>query len=316
MKNFININNIINYQSLVEDALSIKKDPYILKKIGINKTLGLIFFNSSLRTRLSTVKAAKMLGMETISMNFDSEGWKLEFEEKTIMSKNSAEHVKEAAKVISTYCDVIGIRAFAGLKNKIEDERETILNSFLKHGSVPIVNMESSCAHPLQSLADAATIEENKKKSRPKIVLSWAPHPKSLPHAVANSFVNMCKKNNYNLVITNPKGYNLDPKITRDIEIFNDQEKAFKNVDFVYAKNWSSYTNYGKILTKSSKWMIDENKMKLTNNAKFMHCLPVRRNVVVEDDILDSKNSLVIEQANNRTYATMAVLKNILQNEG
>ena len=316
MKNFININNIINYQSLVEDALSVKKDPYLFKKIGINKTLGLIFFNSSLRTRLSTVKAAKMLGMETISMNFDSEGWKLEFEEKTIMSKNSAEHVKEAAKVISTYCDVIGIRAFAGLKNKIEDERETILNSFLKYGSVPIVNMESSCAHPLQSLADAATIEENKKKSRPKIVLSWAPHPKSLPHAVANSFVNMCKKNNYNLVITNPKGYNLDPKITRDIEIFNDQEKAFKNVDFVYAKNWSSYTNYGKILTKSSKWMIDENKMKLTNNAKFMHCLPVRRNVVVEDDILDSKNSLVIEQANNRTYAAMAVLKNILQNEG
>ena len=316
MKNFININNIINYQSLVEDALSVKKDPYLFKKIGINKTLGLIFFNSSLRTRLSTVKAAKMLGMETISMNFDSEGWKLEYGEKTIMSKNSAEHVKEAAKVISTYCDIIGIRAFARLENKIEDERETILNSFLKHGSVPIVNMESSCAHPLQSLADAATIEENKKKSRPKIVLSWAPHPKSLPHAVANSFVNMCKKNNYNLVITNPKGYNLDPKITRDIEIFNDQEKAFKNVDFVYAKNWSSYTNYGKILTKSSKWMIDENKMKLTNNAKFMHCLPVRRNVVVEDVVLDSKNSLVIEQANNRTYATMAVLKNILQNEG
>ena len=316
MKNFININNIINYQSLVEDALSVKKDPYLFKKIGINKTLGLIFFNSSLRTRLSTVKAAKMLGMETISMNFDSEGWKLEYGEKTIMSKNSAEHVKEAAKVISTYCDIIGIRAFARLENKIEDERETILNSFLKHGSVPIVNMESSCAHPLQSLADAATIEENKKKSRPKIVLSWAPHPKSLPHAVANSFVNMCKKNNYNLVITNPKGYNLDPKITRDIEIFNDQEKAFKNVDFVYAKNWSSYTNYGKILTKSSKWMIDENKMKLTNNAKFMHCLPVRRNVVVEDVVLDSKNSLVIEQANNRTYAAMAVLKNILQNEG
>lgn len=316
MKNFININNIINFQSLVEDALSVKKDPYLFKKIGINKTLGLIFFNSSLRTRLSTVKAAKMLGMETISMNFDSEGWKLEYGEKTIMSKNSAEHVKEAAKVISTYCDIIGIRAFARLENKIEDERETILNSFLKHGSVPIVNMESSCAHPLQSLADAATIEENKKKSRPKIVLSWAPHPKSLPHAVANSFINMCKKNNYNLVITNPKGYNLDPKITRDIEIFNDQEKAFKNVDFVYAKNWSSYTNYGKILTKSSKWMIDENKMKLTNNAKFMHCLPVRRNVVVKDDILDSKNSLVIEQANNRTYATMAVLKNILQNEG
>lgn len=316
MKNFVNIDDVDDYKSLLKEVMDLKIKTLAHKEIGLNKTLGLIFFNSSLRTRLSTVKAAKMLGMETISMNFDSEGWKLEFEEKTIMSKNSAEHVKEAAKVISTYCDVIGIRAFAGLKNKIEDERETILNSFLKYGSVPIVNMESSCAHPLQSLADAATIEENKKHLRPKVVLSWAPHPKSLPHAVANSFVSMCKKNNYNLVITNPVGYDLDPKITQGVEILNDQEKAFKNADFVYAKNWSSYSNYGKVLTKSAKWMINKNKMKLTNNAKFMHCLPVRRNVVVEDDVLDSKNSLVIEQANNRTYAAMAVLKKILQNEG
>ncbi|MAV80446.1 MAG: acetylornithine carbamoyltransferase [Flavobacteriales bacterium] len=316
MKNFVNIDDVDDYKSLLKEVMDLKIKTLAHKEIGLNKTLGLIFFNSSLRTRLSTVKAAKMLGMETISMNFDSEGWKLEFEEKTIMSKNSAEHVKEAAKVISTYCDVIGIRAFAGLKNKIEDERETILNSFLKYGSVPIVNMESSCAHPLQSLADAATIEENKKHLRPKVVLSWAPHPKSLPHAVANSFVRMCKKNKYNLVITNPKGYDLDPKITQGVEILNDQEKAFKNADFVYAKNWSSYSNYGKVLTKSAKWMINKNKMKLTNNAKFMHCLPVRRNVVVEDNVLDSKNSLVIEQANNRTYAAMAVLKKILQNEG
>ena len=316
MKNFVNIDDVDDYKSLLKEVMDLKIKTLAHKEIGLNKTLGLIFFNSSLRTRLSTVKAAKMLGMETISMNFDSEGWKLEFEEKTIMSKNSAEHVKEAAKVISTYCDVIGIRAFAGLKNKIEDERETILNSFLKYGSVPIVNMESSCAHPLQSLADAVTIEENKKHLRPKVVLSWAPHPKSLPHAVANSFVRMCKKNNYNLVITNPKGYDLDPKITQGVEILNDQEKAFKNADFVYAKNWSSYSNYGKVLTKSAKWMINKNKMKLTNNAKFMHCLPVRRNVVVEDNVLDSKNSLVIEQANNRTYAAMAVLKKILQNEG
>ncbi len=316
MKNFVNIDDVDDYKSLLKEVMDLKIKTLAHKEIGLNKTLGLIFFNSSLRTRLSTVKAAKMLGMETISMNFDSEGWKLEFEEKTIMSKNSAEHVKEAAKVISTYCDVIGIRAFAGLKNKIEDERETILNSFLKYGSVPIVNMESSCAHPLQSLADAATIEENKKHLRPKVVLSWAPHPKSLPHAVANSFVRMCKKNKYNLVITNPKGYDLDPIITQGVEILNDQEKAFKNADFVYAKNWSSYSNYGKVLTKSAKWMINKTKMKLTNNAKFMHCLPVRRNVVVEDNVLDSKNSLVIEQANNRTYAAMAVLKKILQNEG
>ena len=316
MKNFVNIDDVDDYKSLLKEVMDLKIKTLAHKEIGLNKTLGLIFFNSSLRTRLSTVKAAKMLGMETISMNFDSEGWKLEFEEKTIMSKNSAEHVKEAAKVISTYCDIIGIRAFAGLKNKIEDERETILNSFLKYGSVPIINMESSCAHPLQSLADAATIEENKKNLRPKVVLSWAPHPKSLPHAVANSFVSMCKKNNYNLVITNPKGYDLDPKITQGVEILNDQEKAFKNADFVYAKNWSSYSNYGKILIKNTKWMINKNKMKLTNNAKFMHCLPVRRNVVVKDNVLDSKNSLVIEQANNRTYAAMAVLKKILQNEG
>ena len=315
MKKFVNIDDVDDYKSLLKEVMDLKIKTLAHKEIGLNKTLGLIFFNSSLRTRLSTVKAAKMLGMETITMNFDSEGWELEFEEKTIMSKDSAEHVKEAAKVISKYCDIIGIRAFAGLKNKTEDERETILNSFVKYGSVPIINMESSCAHPLQSLADAATIEENKKHLRPKVVLSWAPHPKSLPHAVANSFVRMCKKNNYKLVITNPKGYDLDPKITEGVEISNDQEKAFKNADFVYAKNWSSYTNYGKILTKSTKWMINKNKMKLTNNAKFMHCLPVRRNVVVEDNVLDSKNSLVIEQANNRTYAAMAVLKKILQNE-
>ena len=315
MKNFININNIINYPSLVKDALNIKKNPYSLKEIGVNKTLGLIFFNSSLRTRLSTLKAAKMLGLETIVMNFNNEGWQIEFEEKTIMSKNSAEHIKEAAQVISQYCDIIGIRAFAELKNKNDDEKEKIINSFKKYGSVPIINLESSCSHPLQALADAITIEEHKNKSNPKIVISWAPHTKPLPHAVTNSFINMAKMSNYNLVITNPIGYDLNPKITKGINVTHDQEEAFKNADFIYAKNWSSYNNYGKVLINDNKWMISKRKMEISNSAKFMHCLPVRRNVVVEDAVLDSRYSLVINQANNRTYATQTILKKIILNE-
>ena len=316
MKNFININNVKDYQGLIKESIEIKNNPYSFKKIGINKTLGLIFFNSSLRTRLSTLKAAKMLGLETIVMNFNNEGWEIEFEEKTIMSKNSAEHVKEAALVISQYCDIIGIRAFAELKNKNHDESEIIINSFVKYGSVPIINLESSCAHPLQALADAITIEEHKNKSNPKIVVSWAPHPKSLPHAVANSFINMAKMSNYDLVITNPVGYDLNPKITKGINVTHNQEEAFKNADFIYAKNWSSYNDYGKVLINNDKWMINKRKMEITNNAKFMHCLPVRRNVVVEDAVLDSNYSLVINQANNRTYAAQTILKKIILNEG
>ena len=315
MKNFININNVKDYQGLIKESIEIKNNPYSLKKIGINKTLGLIFFNSSLRTRLSTLKAAKMLGLKTIVMNFNNEGWEIEFEEKTIMSKNSAEHVKEAAQVISQYCDIIGIRAFAELKNKNHDESEKILNSFVKYGSVPIINLESSCAHPLQALADAITIEENKNKPNPKIVISWAPHPKSLPHAVANSFINMARMSNYDLVITNPIGYDLNPKVTKGINVIHNQEEAFKNADFIYAKNWSSYNDYGKVLINDNKWMINKRKMEITNNAKFMHCLPVRRNIVVDDSVLDSNYSLVINQANNRTYAAQTILKKIILNE-
>ena len=315
MKNFININNVKDYQGLIKESIEIKNNPYSFKKIGINKTLGLIFFNSSLRTRLSTLKAPKMLGLETIVMNFNNEGWEIEFEEKTIMSKNSAEHVKEAAQVISQYCDIIGIRAFAELKNKNHDESEKIINSFVKYGSVPIINLESSCAHPLQALADAITIEEHKNKSNPKIVISWAPHPKSLPHAVANSFINMARMSNYDLVITNPVGYDLNPKITKGINVTHNQEEAFKNADFIYAKNWSSYNDYGKVLINNDKWMINKRKMEITNNAKFMHCLPVRRNVVVEDAVLDSNYSLAINQANNRTYAAQTILKKIILNE-
>ena len=315
MKNFINSSDIIDYQYLLNNINKHKNDSTDLSFVGKNKVLGLLFFNPSLRTRLSTQKAAMNLGFKSIVMNFKDDGWQLEFNENIIMSGNKAEHVKDAAKVISQYCDILGIRAFAELKDKKNDNSDKIINSFVKYASIPILNLESSVAHPLQALADAATINENKNSNKPKIVLSWAPHPKSLPHAVANSFINMCKINNYDLTITNPKGYNLNKKITEGIQIINDQELAFKNADFIYAKNWSSYDQYGKVLLNDDSWIINEHKMKLTNNAFFMHCLPVRRNVVVTDSVLDSNKSLVIQQANNRTYATQTILKELISNE-
>lgn len=315
MKNFINSRDIIDYQYLLNDINKHKNNSTDLSFVGKNKVLGLLFFNPSLRTRLSTQKAAMNLGFKSIVMNFKDDGWQLEFDENIIMSGKKAEHVKDAAKVISQYCDILGIRAFAELKDKKNDNSDKIINSFVKYASIPILNLESSVAHPLQALADAATINENKNSNKPKIVLSWAPHPKSLPHAVANSFINMCKINNYDLTITNPKGYDLNKKITEGIQIINDQELAFKNADFIYAKNWSSYDQYGKVLLNDDSWIINEHKMRLTNNAFFMHCLPVRRNVVVTDSVLDSNKSLVIQQANNRTYATQTILKELISNE-
>ena len=315
MRNFINSSDIIDYQYLLNDINKHKNDSTDLSFVGKNKVLGLLFFNPSLRTRLSTQRAAMNLGFKSIVMNFKDDGWQLEFDENIIMSGNKAEHVKDAAKVISQYCDILGIRAFAELKDKKNDNSDKIINSFVKYASIPILNLESSVAHPLQALADAATINENKNSNKPKIVLSWAPHPKSLPHAVANSFINMCKINNYDLTITNPKGYDLNKKITEGIQIINDQELAFKNADFIYAKNWSSYDQYGKVLLNDDSWIINEHKMRLTNNAFFMHCLPVRRNVVVTDSVLDSNKSLVIQQANNRTYATQTILKELISNE-
>lgn len=315
MRNFINSKDIIDYQYLLNDINKHKNNSTDLSFVGKNKVLGLLFFNPSLRTRLSTQKAAMNLGFKSIVMNFKDDGWQLEFDENIIMSGKKAEHVKDAAKVISQYCDILGIRAFAELKNKKNDISDKIINSFVKYASIPILNLESSVAHPLQALADAATINENKNSNKPKIVLSWAPHPKSLPHAVANSFINMCKINNYDLTITNPKGYDLNKKITEGIQIINDQELAFKNADFIYAKNWSSYDQYGKVLLNDDSWIINEHKMRLTNNAFFMHCLPLRRNVVVTDSVLDSNKSLVIQQANNRTYATQTILKELISNE-
>ncbi len=315
MKNFINSDDISDYKKIVEEAIQLKNNPNELKDIGKNKSIGLLFFNPSLRTRISTQKASMILGLNTFVMNFNSEGWQLEFENNTIMSEDKAEHVMDAAKVLSEYCDIIAIRKFADLNNKIDDEKEIVLSSFLKYSTVPILNLESSTFHPLQGLADAITIDETKNKARPKIVLSWAPHPKSLPHAVSNSFIKMAKKNNFELIISNPIGYDLNPEITKGINIIHDQKEAFINADFIYAKNWSSYENYGKVLINDSSWKIDRNKMSLTNNAKFMHCLPVRRNVVVDDDVIDSENSLVISQAKNRIYSALIILKKLIENE-
>lgn len=315
MKNFINSDDISDYKKIVEEAIQLKSNPNQLEDIGKNKSIGLLFFNPSLRTRISTQKASMILGLKTFVMNFNSEGWQLEFENNTIMSEDKAEHVKDAAKVLSEYCDIIAIRKFADLNNKIDDEKEIVLSSFLKYSTVPILNLESSTFHPLQGLADAITIHETKNKARPKIVLSWAPHPKSLPHAVPNSFIKMVKKNNFELIISNPIGYDLNPEITKGINIIHDQKEAFINADFIYAKNWSSYENYGKVLINDSSWKIDRNKMSLTNNAKFMHCLPVRRNVVVDDNVIDSENSLVIRQAENRIYSALIILKKLIENE-
>ena len=311
MKNFININDVSDYKKLVNQAIELKKSKQ--NNISFNKkTLGLIFFNPSLRTRLSTFKAAQNLGMNVIEMNFDNQGWKLEFNSNVIMNSDKAEHIIEAAKVISQYCDIVGIRSFAALKNKKEDQKEIIINSFKRYGSIPVLNLESSCYHPLQALADAITIEEKKIVKKPKIILSWTPHVKPLPHAVANSFINMATKLKYDIKIANPKGYNLDKNITCGIEIINDQEEAFKGADFIYAKNWSSYDNYGKILKTEKSWTIDDKKMDLTNNGLFMHCLPIRRNIVVNDEVIDSNKSIVVEQSKNRIYSSQIILKKLI----
>lgn len=310
MKKYTDITDIASIPAMVAEAISLKKNPFQFHELGKHKTLVLLFFNSSLRTRLSTEKAAKNLGMEVMILNVN-DAWNLEFEDGTVMNLATSEHVKEAAQVISQYASIIALRAFPSLQNKEKDEAELVLNAFQQYATVPIVNMESSTLHPLQSLADAITIEELKRKKNPKVVLSWAPHPKALPHAVANSFVKMMQELPVDFSITHPKGYDLNPEITKNTPIQYDQEAALKDADFVYVKNWSSYQSYGKVISQDENWMMTAAKL---GKAKFMHCLPVRRNVVVEDAVLDSEDSVVIQQANNRTYAAQVVLKNILEN--
>ena len=310
MKHYLSITDLGNLKNAVSEAISLKAEPFSHEGLGKKKTICLLFFNNSLRTRLSTQKAAMNLGLNVMVMNFGSEGWQLEYEDGTVMDEGKSEHIREAAQVVSQYADIVAIRAFAGLISKEEDEAEMVLKGFRKYASIPVVNMESSIAHPLQAFADAITIEENKTVEKPKIVLSWAPHPKPLPHAVANSFVRMMQLKEVDFVITNPYGYDLNPEITKDFKIVHDQNEALKNANFVYVKNWSSYKDYGRVLQQNPAWMMTREKL---GKAKFMHCLPVRRNVVVEDAVLNSNQSLVIEQANNRTWAAQLVLKRILE---
>ncbi|MGS2760828.1 N-acetylornithine carbamoyltransferase [Sinomicrobium sp. M5D2P9] len=313
MKHYLTTDDIDSVPEIIAEAIALKKDPYQFEELGKRKTLGMLFFNSSLRTRLSTQKAAMQLGMQVMVMNFSGEAWSLEFEDGSVMSGSTSEHIKEAAAVISQYCDVIAVRAFPTLTDKEKDEEEYVLKSFQKYASVPVVNMESATAHPLQALTDAITITELKTKEKPKVVLSWAPHPKALPHAVANSFTGMMRKMDVEFVITHPVGYELNPEVTGNIPIIYDQDEALKDADFVYVKNWSSYKDYGQVLHTDPGWRITPEKMALTDNGKFMHCLPVRRNVIVDDAVLDSPQSVVIPQANNRTFAAQIVLKHILE---
>ncbi|QRR02243.1 N-acetylornithine carbamoyltransferase [Dyadobacter sandarakinus] len=312
MKNFLSIKDVTDLNQLITSGITAKRDPFADAALGKNKTIGLLFFNSSLRTRLSTQKAAQNLGLNVITMNVGQDGWGLEMEEGVIMNGDKAEHVKEAAAVIGSYCDIIGIRSFAGLQDREKDYAEIVFSQFQKYGGVPIINLESATRHPLQSLADCITIEEFRIKQRPKVVLTWLPHFKALPQAVANSFCEWMNPMDVELVITHPEGYDLAPEFVGKGQVIYDQDKALEGADFVYGKNWSSYRQYGQVLTHDPSWMITEAKMSLTDNGKFMHCLPLRRNVKVADEVLDGPRSIVIEQAANREWSAQAALKEVL----
>ena len=313
MKNFINVHDVKNVEQLATDALALKENRFAYKQLGENKTMVLLFLNASLRTRISTQKAAQNLGMNTIVLNLSQDSWQMEFEDGAVMNADKAEHIKEGAAVIAEYADIIGIRAFPTLTDKEKDYSEYVLNKFLENVNVPVVNMESATVHPLQSLADLMTIREHAAKPKPKVVLTWAPHIKPLPQCVANSFAEWMNKADVEFVITQPKGYELKDTFSGKATIEYNQEKAFENADFIYAKNWSSFKDYGQLIGEHKDWMITDKKMQLTNNAKFMHCLPTRRNVEIADDVLDSDYSLVIQQAANRELAAQMVLKRILE---
>jgi len=316
LKNFLSVHDAGNIDSLIKTAINFKANPLSNQSLGKGKRIGLLFLNPSMRTRLSTQIAAQNLGMEAIVFNASQEGWSFEFEEGAIMSGTTAEHVKDAAPILGNYFDILGVRTFPSLKNREEDYSEKIMNQFVKYCGIPVVSLESATVHPLQSLTDLITISEHlalKNKTKPKVVLTWAPHVKPLPQCVANSFsewVNAWGEAEF--VISNPPGYDLDKKFTTGATIIHEQDKALKDADFVYVKNWSSFEDYGKIIPVQNDWMLSDKKLQFTNNAKVMHCLPVRRNVELSDEILDSKNSIVTQEAGNRVWAAQAVLANIL----
>ena len=315
MKQFTNVQDLGNLKVALNEAFEIKKDKFRYSELGKNKTLMMVFFNSSLRTRLSTQKAAMNLGMNVIVLDINQGAWKLETERGVIMDSDKPEHILEAIPVMGSYCDLIGVRSFAGLENKKYDYDETVINQFIKYSGRPVFSMEAATRHPLQSFADLITIEEYKKKERPKVVLTWAPHPKSLPQAVPNSFAEWMNAADYEFVITHPEGYELDPLFVGNAIVEYDQKKAFEGADFIYAKNWSAYSdpNYGKVLSKDRAWTVDSEKMALTNQAYFMHCLPVRRNMIVSDDVIESPQSIVIPEAANREISAQVVIKRLLE---
>ena len=315
MKKFTTVADIGDLNSAVAEALEIKKNRFAYKHLGENKTLLMIFFNSSLRTRLSTQKAAMNLGMNVMVLDVNQGAWKLETERGVIMDGDKSEHLLEAIPVMGSYCDVIGVRSFARFENKADDYEEKILQQVIQYSGKPVFAMETATVHPLQAFADLITIEEFKKVERPKVVLTWAPHPKALPQAVPNSFAQWMNAADYDFVITHPEGYELDPKFSGNARIEYDQDKALAGADFVYAKNWSAYAdpNYGKIVSKDMSWTVTTEKMALTNNAFFMHCLPVRRNMIVSDDVIESPQSIVIPEAANREISAQVVLKRILE---
>lgn len=314
MKLFTSVHDAGDLTQLVKQALQVKQNPYANTSLGKNKTIGLVFLNPSLRTRLSTQKAAMNLGMNVMVMNMDKEGWALEFGDGAVMNGTTVEHIKDAAAVMGQYCDIIGIRCFPSLTNKEEDDNETLLNKFIQYAKVPVVSLESATRHPLQSFADLITINENwNKPNKPNVVLTWAPHIKALPQAVPNSFSEWMCKADVNYIITHPKGLELNEQFTKGATITHNQQEALEGADFVYVKNWSSYETYGQPYLDGEDWLLTEEKLQVSNQAKIMHCLPVRRNVELIDSLLDGPNSLVLQQANNRLFAAQTVLKNMLE---
>lgn len=315
MKEFTNVQDIGSWRDAVKEALEIKNNRFAWQHLGRNRTLLMIFFNSSLRTRLSTQKAAMNLGMNVMVLDVNQGAWKLETERGVIMDGDKAEHLLEAIPVMGCYCDLIGVRSFAGLTDRDADYQERVISQFIRYSGRPVFSMEAATRHPLQSFADLITIEEHKIKERPKVVLTWAPHPKSLPQAVANSFCEWMNVTDYDFVVTHPVGYELAPEFVGNARVEYDQRKAFEGADFIYAKNWSAYSgdNYGKVLSMDRSWTVDAEKMALTDNAYFMHCLPVRRGMIVTDEVIESPRSLVIPEAANREISAQTVIKRMLE---
>ena len=318
MKSFFHVQDIGNLDAALKEALEVKANPFAWKHLGQDKTIILVFFNNSLRTRLSSQKAALNLGMNPIVLNVNGDSWKLETEMGVVMDGDKSEHLREAIPVIGSFCDIIGVRSFAGPTDREKDYSEEILRQFIEYSGRPVISLESATVHPCQAFADLITIEEHKERKRPKVVMTWAPHPRALPQAVPNSFAEWMNAADVDFVITHPEGYELDPRFVGPAKVEYDQMKAFKGADFIYAKNWScpGVTNpadYGKILSKDMGWTVDAAHMAVTNNAQFLHCLPVRRNMIVSDEVIDSPRSLVIPEAANRVVSAQVVMKRMLE---